>query len=195
MKLYEELPDRLIVGRKTYLVDLDFRNVLRMLEELRRDDLIEGAREYRALKCIMRHPPRNTGPALRAARELLFPTRKESGTHERLTDFEQDADLIRAAFLQTYGIDLFQEKLHWLEFSSLLGCIPEGTRYADILGIRSRPVPAVTKWNSEQRAAIIRAKQACALDMTQGEQEEQYRRSVVSVAASLKGLIRSTESR
>ena len=69
MKLYERLPDSVTADGKKYRLDLDFRNVLRMIEILSRDDLIPAAREYLALKCVMKYwesgrgkcpPPQNT---------------------------------------------------------------------------------------------------------------------------------------
>ena len=72
MKLYEKLPDSVTVNGRRYRLDLDFRNILRMNEELARDDVIPQAREYRAAKCIMRRPPRDPGPLMAAVREMLF---------------------------------------------------------------------------------------------------------------------------
>jgi hypothetical protein len=146
MKLYERLPDRVIVGRRRYKLRLDFRNVLRMIDTLTRDDLLPEAREYLALRCITR-PRGNTHALMAAVLELLFPARGEST--EKIMDYAQDADLIRAAFLQCYGINLYRDKLHWFEFSALLASMPEGSRYSEILSIRARPMPAPT--NGTQR--------------------------------------------
>lgn len=184
MKLQDKLPDSITALGKTYRVDLDFRNVLRMMEILGRDDLLPGARDYLALKCVMRRPPRHVGPVLGALRELLFPERKH-GDGKRLTSFEQDADLIRAAFRQVYGIDLYRDKLHWLEFSALLSALPEGSRYSDILGIRARPMPAATKYNQAEREWLAKAKAACALEMSENERERAYAEGVKSVFAGL----------
>ena len=190
MKLYEELPTCIQAGRRRYKVDLGFKNVLKMLHVLKRDDLIVDAREYLALKCIMKRPPRRPHELMTAVRKLLFPNQQES-YRERLTDFDQDAELIQAAFRQTYGIDLFRENIHWIEFTTLLSGIPEGTRYADVLGIRSRPVPAATKYNSEHRAAVIRAKEAVKLELTDDELSERYKRSVRSVAGVMSAMAKS----
>ena len=163
MKLQERLPNRVTVGGRTYRLDLDFRNVLTMMETLAREDLIQEAREYLALKCLMKHPPRNTGPVLAAIKGILFPETKKSADGKKITSFEQDADLIRAAFRQEYGIDLYRDKVHWVEFSALLNALPEGNRYADVLGIRARPMPAATKYNQAEREWLLKAKAACAL--------------------------------
>lgn len=188
MKLQDALPDRMTFGGKQYKLDLDFRNVLRMMETLSRDELMPEARTFLALKCIMRRPPRDAEGALSQVREIVFPGTKQTAAKEKITDFSQDADLIRAAFMQCYGINLFRGRLHWLEFSSLLAGLPEGSRYSEVLGIRARPMPAPTKWNAEERRWLMKAKAEYALRMTDREQEKSLNNSLRSVAFSLLAL-------
>lgn len=187
MKLQDSLPRGVTVRGRFIRLDLDFRNVLRMLEILARDDLIPEARDYKALKCITRRP-RFEQETLAAVRELLFPATNKSPDKAKITDFEQDADLIRAAFRQVYGIDLYREKLHWLEFSALLAGLPEGNRYNEVLGIRARPIPAPTKYNAEERKWLIQAKANLALHQTEQETRQTYEKSVRGLAESLLAL-------
>jgi hypothetical protein len=187
MKLHERLPDAVTVDGKRYRVDLDFRNVLRMIDALGREDMLPGAREYVALKCVMKRPPRNTGAAIAALREMLFTGgKKQSG--EKMTDFVQDADLIRAAFLQAYGINLYRDRLHWLEFTGLLACLPTGSRYADILSIRARPMPKPTKYNGDERKWLAEAKAKFAVRLTDKEMADSLQMSLHSTTLSLLAL-------
>ena len=188
MKLNERLPGGISVRGRFYRLNLDFRNVLSFMETLSRDDLLPEARDYLALKCLMKKPPKNTGEILAAVRALLFPETKKTAAKEKLTDFTQDADLSRAAFLQCYGINLFRDDLHWMEFSSLLAGLPEGSRYSEVLGIRSRPMPKPTKWNAEERQWLAKAKAEYAVRLTDREKEESLRNGLRSVAASLLAL-------
>jgi hypothetical protein len=184
MKLQEALPDSVTVGGKRYRVDLDFRNVLNMLETLSRDDLIEDAREWLAVKCVMRKPPkRGYSAVLIALRLMLFSGNQKE--QKKLTDFEQDADLIRAAFRQTYGIDLYRDKLHWFEFTALLANLPEGSRYTDVVNIRLRPLPEPTRYNAKERQWLIDAKARYAIQMTEKEQEEARNASFHATTLSL----------
>lgn len=185
MKLYERLPDRVEAGGHKYRLDLDFRNVLRMMEVMGRDDLLPAARDWLALRCVMRRPPRHPGPLLEAVRALLFPARRGTDDGKRITSFEQDADLIRAAFRQAYGIDLYRDKVHWLEFTALLSALPEGSRYSDVLGIRARPMPSPTKYNQQEREALARAKAAVALEMDDNERAKAYEQGVKALFAGL----------
>lgn len=191
MKLYEMLPDGVTVDGKFYKMDFSFRNVFRMMEILDRDDLLPEAREYNALRCLCKKP-RNVHKVLAEVKKLLFKApRKSDG--QKVTDFAQDAGLIRAAFRQAYGIDLYRENLHWIEFTELLNAIPEGSRYSEIVGIRARPIPAANKWNQKEREWLIKAKQDVALEMTEKERAERYDRDVANIAAFLMGMAEGSD--
>lgn len=185
MMLHEKLPDSVTVNGRRYRLDLDFRNVLRMMDVMDRKDMLPGARAYVALKCVMKRPPKDAAPVLAAVNALLFPARKKPEKREKLTDLKQDADLIRAAFLQSYGVNLWRDRLHWFEFSGLLACIPGGSRYADIIGIRARPMPEATKYNAKEREWLMKAKAEYAVEMTAEEQERSYQEGLHNMAMSL----------
>lgn len=179
MKLYEKYPDSVTVGGKRIRLDLDFRNVLRMMDILAEDDLMADARDYLAMKCICRHPRKGMK---KEVMKLLF---TEGADHERITDFDQDADMIRAAFLQAYRIDLNTRKMHWFEFSGLLSCLPEGSMYTQVLSIRARPIPAADKYNAAEREWLMKAKALYAIRMTEKEQQTQYSRDVQKIGEFL----------
>lgn len=183
MKLQDRLPDGVTVDGKFYKMDFDFRNVLKMCEVLDRDDLMPEAKAYKALCCLCRRP-KNASRVLECVKGLLF-TAPRKKANKKVTDFIQDAGLIRAAFRQAYGIDLYRDKLHWFEFTELLNAIPEGNRYSEIVGIRARPMPAPTKWNQHEREWLMRAKADCALELTEEERKEQYQKDVANIAAVL----------
>lgn len=190
MKLWERLPDGVTVNGKFYRLDFEFRNVLRMMEILGDDDLMPDARAYNALRCLTRHP-KNIPQVLLAVKSLLFgkPT-TSAEDRQKITDFTQDAPLIRAAFKQAYGIDLYRDKLHWIEFRELLNAIPGGNRYSEVIGIRVRPLPKATRYNAEERAWLIKAKADVALEMTEDEQQKRYDTDVSNLATALKGMIK-----
>ncbi len=184
MKLQDRLPEGVTVDGKFYKMDFDFRNVLRMMDEMARKDLIQDAKEYRALRCLCRRP-RNVQKVLAAVYAVLFDTVPKADG-QKVTDFVQDAGLIRAAFLQSYGIDLYHDRLHWIAFRELIGALPDGSRYREIVGIRTRPIPAPTKWNGEERAWLMKAKAEVALRIGDDEErQEKYRQDVAEVAAAL----------
>jgi hypothetical protein len=120
----------------------------------------------------------------------LFGKPVESAVNARIMSYEQDAGLIRAAFRQVYGIDLFRDKLNWFEFVELLQNLPEGNRFEEILGIRSRPIPAPTKYNQKEREWLMKAKQSVALHLTEQEQAKKYDTDAGRVFAGLMGIIK-----
>ena len=185
MKLQDKLPEGVTVGRKFYRLDFDFRNVLKMMEVLQRDDLMQGAREYLAIKCLTKRPPKNCGKVLASVLGLLFGEPAEKGDGKKITSFEQDAGMIRAAFRQSYGIDLYRDRLHWVEFTELLQNIPEGSRYAEVINIRVRPMPKATKYNAEERQRLMEAKSKFAVHLTEAEAAKKYEEDVSNIFASL----------
>ena len=190
MKLFERLPEGVMVGKRFYKCDFDFRNVLLMLEIMQREDIEPTARDYHCVKCVYRHRIglKTASEVYKALCNLLFEKRPETGA-KRLTSFEQDAPLIRAAFKQVYNIDLFREKLTWFEFTEYLQGLPEGNRYEDVIGIRARPIPAPTKYNQKEREWLIQAKQSVAIHLTEQEAAKKYDSDVSKIFSGLMGMI------
>ena len=191
MKLQEKLPDSVVVDGKKYRLDLDFRNVLKMIEVLDREDMLPEAKAYKALKFVCKHP-KNALNVIAAVKCLLFKAPRKTGG-QKVTDFEQDAGLIRAAFRQAYGIDLYRDRLHWIEFQELLNAIPEGSRYSEVVGIRARPIPAATKWNAHEREWLMKAKADVALEMDEKERMAKYQQDVANIASVLMGMAKKKE--
>ncbi len=192
LKLYERLPDSVTVDGKQYKCDFDFRNVLKMLEIMQREDILPDARDYLCARCVCK-APQDASNVYAALCAILFPQAPEGGG-KRLTSYEQDAPLIRTAFRQVYGIDLFRETLHWFEFTELLQNLPDGNRYEEIIGIRARPMPAPTKYNGKEREWLMKAKQSVALHLTDREQERKYETDVANVFAGFMGMIRKAQA-
>jgi hypothetical protein len=192
LKLYERLPDSITVDGKRYKCDFDFRKVLRMLEIMQREDILPDARDYLCARCVC-NAPKNAARVYAELCALLFPP--VPGTDgKRLTSYEQDAGMIRTAFRQVYGIDLFRAHLHWFEFVELLQFLPEGSRYEETISIRARPMPAATKYNQKEREWLLKAKQSVALHLTEREQVRKYETDVSSVFAGLMGMIQKAQA-
>ena len=155
-----------------------------MIDILDDDTLLPEAKAYNALHCLCKRP-RNVFKVCEAVKGLLFTAPRKNGG-QRVTDWVQDAPLIRTAFRQAYGIDLYRDKLHWFEFTELLNAIPEGNRYSEVIGIRARPLPAPTKYNQKEREWLMKAKADCALQIDEDERMRKYRQDVASIASVLK---------
>jgi hypothetical protein len=193
LKLFERLPDSITVDGKRYKCDFDFRNVLRMLEIMQRDDILPDARDYLCARCCVKNAPKNAAKVYSVLCSILFPQSPETGG-KRLTSYEQDAGLIRTAFRQVYGIDLYRDNLHWFEFVELLQYLPDGCRYEETIGIRARPMPAATKYNQKEREWLMKAKQSVALHLNEKEQARKYETDVSNVFAGLMGMIQKAQA-
>lgn len=55
----------------------------------------------------------------------------------RALDPSEDGDLLVAAFMQAYGIDLTACEMHWHKFRALLRGLPDDTRMAQVMGWRT----------------------------------------------------------
>lgn len=194
IKLFERIPDGVTVNGRFYKCDFDFRNVLKLLDTMQREDIVPDARDYLCLKCVYSHriPAKIVSAFYNEVCDILFEKSPETGG-KRLTSFEQDAGLIRAAFRQVYGIDLFRDKLTWFEFTELLHGLPDGNRYEDVIGIRARPLPAPTKYNAKERQSLLEAKQRVALHLTEAEAARKYDADVSKIFSGLMTMIPKEE--
>ncbi len=117
------------------------------------------------------------GAVLRAVlkQHLARGEEQKSGREKKVLDIGQDAPLLWAAFLQCYGVDLKKDarKIHWWEYQDLLAGLPDKTRIMQIVSIRARPLPKPTKYNAEERAALIRLKQKYRIRRSEEEEKKQ----------------------
>lgn len=89
---------------------------------------------------------------------------KKKKKKKELFSFEHDAKYIFSAFVQTYGINLFevQGEMSWWEFKALLEGLPDDTLFNKIVDIRAKPLPE-GKYNKEEREQLKKLKRRFAL--------------------------------
>ena len=73
----------------------------------------------------------------REKKKKTFPRRIAGINNKQPFDFETDADLIYAGFVQQYGIDLQEEDMHWWKFMILLENLGADTRLSRIMEYRT----------------------------------------------------------
>ena len=183
-KLHEQLPTSITVSGKRYHVDFSFRKILRAFEILSDNTILMESRVNAVLRLLVGRRCKDRPDILQAIFEHLGDGESKS-KQEQSFDFVQDAGLIYAAFRQAYGINLFTDELSWWEFLQLFSCLPEDTRMAQVMSIRTRPIPKPTKYNQEERANIIRLKQRYALQKTQAEREANIQTGLAKLAETL----------
>ena len=92
-----------------------------------------------------------------------------AGNGSKAIDYEKDASLIYAAFMQAYSIDLFEMrgKLHWIKFMMLLNNLPEDTKLSKVIGYRTTAIPPRNKHNKNEVDHAIKMKNIYRLEESQ----------------------------
>lgn len=130
------LPNVVEINGSLYSIYTDFRLWMRFEISVSKMSLVDNIDVSYLFK--------NEKPMYCDLRELFVFSRPQSilprpiGNNDVITiDYELDADLIYAAFLGQYGIDLVDvEELHWHKFLALLKGLNEDTKLREVMGYR-----------------------------------------------------------
>lgn len=96
---------------------------------------------------------------------------------EPIYDFETDGGRILASFLQAYGIDLTDTRMHWWKFMTLLLALPEDTVFMQTVRLRTMDLHDVQddtlrrKLRQAKSAVRIRKKEHGKGEMTAWQTE------------------------
>ncbi|MFR5739482.1 MAG: bacteriophage Gp15 family protein [Coprococcus sp.] len=146
--LTNSFPASVTVNGVEYSIHADFRTVLRCFEiqgqkqELSESELLDMLKLFyntNQLTATEDHVNKmfwffSCG---REKEKKKFP-RKIAGINDKQPfDFEEDADLIYAGFMQQYGIDLQESNMHWWKFMILLENLGSGTRLQKVMEYRT----------------------------------------------------------
>ena len=93
----------------------------------------------------------------REKKKKSFPWKIAGINNKQPFDFEEDADLIYAGFMQQYGIDLQEEDMHWWKFMILLENLGADTRLSRIMEYRT--VDTASKHLSKEQCKFYQAMQ------------------------------------
>lgn len=131
------LPEAIAIGERYYRIQTDFKYMLMFQRQLEQEAPIESY-DFMFIDAV---PPAFRLEALQALIAFMNPPKelpRKVGTDKNnsiVLDYAIDADLIYAAFIQQYGIDLITERLHWYQFCALLAGLKD-TKLNDIIGFR-----------------------------------------------------------
>lgn len=132
-----KLPEAIAVGGLFYRIHTDFRYFIRLGQVLNEKGTKPTDFDFMFIAEIP--PDRIAGvKALVAFMNPPHPLPRKSKREDIGTpvlDYILDADLIYAAFMQQYHIDLSVEPLHWHQFSALLAGLRD-TKLNDVIGFR-----------------------------------------------------------
>lgn len=165
MTLQAKPSDKITYDNVEYNFHPYYNRVLTLLSEVfPSKEMTDGQKIEITVSSLSDAPP-NKGTFELIVHEL-FPPKKKETSDKKTMDFEQDAALIYAAFLQTYGIDLYavRNQMDWRIFTALLRGIPENTELSRVIRLRGMKVPERNKSNGDYVDSIIKAKRAVELD-------------------------------
>ena len=173
------LPDCVEIDGGTYYINTDFR-VWVKIELLFSDDVPEGYRLPLALGLAFDTIPENKEEAAEAllafysggknAEKKPSGKKKKSRKNRRIYSFEYDSEYIYAAFLQAYGIDLADVKMHWFKFKALFAALPDECLMSKIMGWRALEITKDMPESARKRYAEL--KETYRLPLSQTEEEK-----------------------
>ena len=139
--IIEALPTSLVIGGEDCPIRCDFRTWLKFARETAATD-ISADKVLDIISLIFYDIPPNFAQMWQAVVNFYNPQEYQSTARaeqaaKRIYDFEYDAKLIYAAFLQQYRIDLTTAGLHWWQFKALFDSLGEDTQFVKVMQYRS----------------------------------------------------------
>lgn len=145
--LTEKFPESVTVGGAERPINGGFRTVLRCYEiqgnkkELSEKDLLKMLCQFYKEDRLFSEEHINQMfwffSCGREKKKKSFPRKIAGINNKQPFDFEEDADLIYAGFMQQYGIDLQEVDMHWWKFMILLENLGTDTRLSRIMEYRT----------------------------------------------------------
>ena len=148
--LIDRLPESVEIGGVEYRINTGFRTSILFELLVRNKKIPDQGKIYGMLRLYYPKIPVDRDEAIRKAlwffycgkerkqqREERNQTAKDFRKNKILYSFEKDADLIYAAFMSEYGIDLQDiEDMHWWKFSALFDGLSDDQKIRQVMYIR-----------------------------------------------------------
>lgn len=185
MTLQQRPKDCITYLGKDYPFHPYFNRVLTLLSEVFPSELLTDREKIEITITALSEAPVEQDVFELILLEIFPKSGKE--TDKKTMDFEQDAELIYAGFLQTYGIDLYEErnKLDWRIFLALVRGLPENTEFSRVVKLRCTKIPERTKGNSDYVDSLVLAKRAVALDEPKEDAKKRMAEKWIQIAEGL----------
>lgn len=140
--LTSTFPKSLTVNGEEYAIYWDHRSCLRIMAALESADLTRWEQYLYLVQALYEDVPSDFNAALMQALWFLHGGREleEASARadtRRTFSYEQDAELIYAAFSTRHGIDLAVTDLHWWRFRALFSDLRE-TTFSELCSMRKR---------------------------------------------------------
>lgn len=186
MTLQHEPKRHLVLNGVEYHFFPFYNRVLTLLSEVFESDMLTDTQKIEiTVNSVSDMPP--SKDAFELIVNELFPPSKKPKEDIKTMDFEQDAGLIYAGFLQAYGIDLYKVRnvLDWRIFIALLRGLPDNTEFSRVVKLRCTKVPKADKHNAEYVESLIKAKRAVALEEPEEVKKQRIAQKWLQIAEGL----------
>ncbi|MBR6523452.1 MAG: bacteriophage Gp15 family protein [Clostridia bacterium] len=145
--LTENLPDSLTICGVDCPIRTDFKTWIKVSGLLGKDVSAEMLSQLLGL--VFEKLPPNLIEAMKTIFEFyrLGEEDKRAGNKKAPSkstfDFDYDGNLIFAAFLQQYNVDLCESNMHWWKFRALFDCLSDDTQFMKVVGYRSMDISKI----------------------------------------------------
>lgn len=176
--LTKALPDSVYVGSLRYVINTDYRYVF-MFEQVMRDNTITDEEKTRTILELF-YGEQYIVDFNEAVDQILWfhrcgkeivKRKDDEQKAEIIYDFEEDADYIYSSFLECYGIDLTEVRMHWWKFKALFNGLSEETMMKKIMHYRS--VIISSDMSDSQKKFYKKMKSTFALPDMRTEEEKE----------------------
>jgi len=147
----------------------DFRNMIQVDLILHDIELSEVEKTMLSLDQLYPDIPSDVGAAIKGLEWFFSRGKAQEGkgqgkAEKKAFDFDQDAELIFAAFYSAYHISLTTvDFLHWWEFMALLEGLPEDTLIKRVMYWRTAELTGMSK---EEKKHVLKMRKMFALTRT-----------------------------
>lgn len=171
----DSLPRAIVVNGAEHPINTDFRLGIQF-EILTHGH--EASRRTRTIQQLLLYYGENIPDDIAAAYKALLAFvngaeegrgKKRGDNDVRVIDYEGDAKLIYAAFLDQYGVDLDEADLHWWKFRAMLAGLREDHRISKIMGYRAMKTGSIK--NKEYRKHVAEMKRLHAIKPKHGRED------------------------
>lgn len=184
--LTEKLPTELIICGKACPIETDFRVWIKFTQMLKsKDDLFSKVIQTFNLIFKKELPP-NMGEALKAVMNFYSPSSKQEEKGKKpqgksIYDYDYDSEMIAAAFMQQYGINLSECDMHWHMFRAYFDNLSDETRFIKVLGYRSVNLSSIKDKQMKKHYAQMKALYKLPDTRTESQKEEALNNSFVNM--------------
>jgi hypothetical protein len=180
--LTDTLPDKVDICGEMYAVKTDFRTWLRF-DELVTESVTDESNILEIIQtCLILDEKKLIGTWIDVIAALFKfyaggpaagkgKAKESSSGKRRVYSFTHDAELIYAAFLGQYGIDLQTADLHWWQFLALFRGLCGDHRICEIMNIRATDLSEIK--DKKQKAHYAKLQQMYKLPDNRTDEEKE----------------------